>query len=155
MKRATLGTLLRHLIELLDGAVEQSYRDAGLDYRPRYTPIVRALLARGQDSIRAISRHAGITHSAASQTIAHMSSKGLVRVTKGDDARETLVELTPAAHAIIPSIQRCWQATETAARDLEIDIGLPLAEVIRNTIRELDRKSFGERIRDNLKDNTS
>ncbi len=43
----TLGTLLRHLIELLDGAVEQTYRDAELDYRPRYTPVLRALIARG------------------------------------------------------------------------------------------------------------
>ena len=29
-----LGTQLRHLIELLDGAVQQAYADAGLDYRP-------------------------------------------------------------------------------------------------------------------------
>ena len=28
-----LRTQLRHLIELLDGAVQQAYADAGLDYR--------------------------------------------------------------------------------------------------------------------------
>ena len=32
-----LGTQLRHLIELLDGAVQQAYVDAGLNYRPRYS----------------------------------------------------------------------------------------------------------------------
>ena len=34
-----LGTQLRYLIEVLDGDVAQTYADAGLDYRPRYTPL--------------------------------------------------------------------------------------------------------------------
>ena len=36
--KSTQGTQLRHLIELLDGAVGAAYEAAGLDYRPRYTP---------------------------------------------------------------------------------------------------------------------
>ena len=43
----TLGTLLRNLSETLDRAVEEAYRDAGLSYRPRYTPVFRALLSAG------------------------------------------------------------------------------------------------------------
>ena len=38
-----LGTQLRHLIELLDGDVAQTYANAGLDYRPRFTPVMRVL----------------------------------------------------------------------------------------------------------------
>jgi DNA-binding MarR family transcriptional regulator len=155
MERATLGTLLRHLIELLDGAVEQSYRDAGLDYRPRYTPIVRVLLEHGPSSIRAIAEHAGITHSAASQTVAHMAKNGLVDLTKGNDARERLVDLSPRARSIIPAVQRCWQATEAAARDLEAEVDVALAEVIRCAVQALDRRSFGERIHDNLEEKSS
>ena len=68
-----LGTLLRHLLELLDGDVQRAYDELGLDYRPRYTPVVAALLDLGPSSIQDIARAAGITHSAASQTVAQMA----------------------------------------------------------------------------------
>src|SRR5690348_5551166 len=103
---ATLGTLLRHLIELLDGAVEQAYAGLALDYRPRYTPVVRALLELGPASLRAISLRAGITHSAVSQTVAQMKKHGLVRYRPGRDARERIVALTPAAEAIVPALKQ-------------------------------------------------
>ncbi|WP_343518248.1 MarR family transcriptional regulator [Sphingomonas sp.] len=155
MGTATLGTLLRHLIELLDGAVEQGYVDAGLAYRPRYTPIVRVLMRHGPSSIREIAQRAEITHSAASQTVAHMARNGLLDVAKGADARERLVALSPAGRAILPAVERRWQATEAAARDLEAELDAPLATIIRDAIRALDRKPFGERIRDNLEENPS
>lgn len=155
MTTATLGTLLRHLIELLDGAVEQGYREAGLNYRPRYTPVVRALLAHGPSSIRNISRHAKITHSAASQTVAHMAENGLITLEPGHDARERLVALSPAARDMMPLVQRCWRATEAAARELEGELQIPLAEVLRDVIRALDDRPFGDRIRDQYEESKS
>src|ERR671910_409399 len=92
-----LGTLLRHLVELLDGAVEQAYLRAELAYRPRYTPVMRALLALGPASIRRISLQARTTHSATSQTIAQMAKDGLVQSRPGEDARERIIALTPRA----------------------------------------------------------
>lgn len=143
----TLGTLLRHLIELLDGAVEESYREAGLDYRPRYTPVVKALSAQGPLSIRAIARNAGLTHSAASQTVAHMEAAGLLDVRAGDDARERVVALSPAAVAILPAVQARWRATEAAVRDLEEEIGAPLADLAARAISALERRSLTDRMR--------
>ena len=67
-----LGTQLRHLIELLDGAVEASYVEAGLNYRPRYTPVMRALAANEALTIGEIAAQAGITQPAATQTVAVM-----------------------------------------------------------------------------------
>ncbi|MGH9163637.1 MAG: MarR family winged helix-turn-helix transcriptional regulator [Vicinamibacteraceae bacterium] len=143
---ATLGTLLRHVIELLDGAVEEAYARAGLAYRPRYTPVVRALLALGPASIRAISRHAGITHSAASQTVAQMARRGLVRLRPGGDGRERIVALTSKARAMAPALRRQWAATNRAASRLETELRAPLSEVLRETIRALERRPFAARI---------
>jgi DNA-binding MarR family transcriptional regulator len=143
---STLGTLLRHLIEKLDGAVEQSYAHAGLDYRPRYTPVVRALIDSGPASIRAISRSAGITHSAVSQTVAQMMERGLVRFESGGDARERIVALTPAAKSMIPALQQRWQATNAAADMLETELSMPLSDLLREAIDALDRISFAQRI---------
>jgi DNA-binding MarR family transcriptional regulator len=71
----THGVLLRRLIEHLDGAVEQAYVDAGLDYRPRFTPILRALLNDGPASLRTLSARTGVTHSAVSQTVSQMAAR--------------------------------------------------------------------------------
>lgn len=143
---ATLGTLLRHLIEKLDGAVEESYTQSGLDYRPRYTPVVRALIESGPASIRAISRSAGITHSAVSQTVAQMMERGLVQFEAGGDARERIVALTPAAQAMIPKLQQHWHATNAAADALDTELSMPLSKLLHEAIEALDRRSFAQRI---------
>jgi DNA-binding MarR family transcriptional regulator len=143
---ATLGTLLRHLIEVLDGAVEESYIRSGLDYRPRYTPIVRALIELGPASMRAISVYAGITHSAVSQTVSQMVKKELVFLKPGEDMREKIVSLTPRAESMIPALKHHWAATEMAARALEKELPMPLSSLVRETLTALDRKSFPERI---------
>ena len=144
---ATLGTLLRHLIEVLDGAVEESYKQSGLDYRPRYTPIIRALIKLGSTSMQSISVSAGITHSAVSQTVAQMLKKGLVSINPGDDLRERIVALTPLAGSIIPELKRHWEATESATGALEKELPMPLSALIRETLTALDHLPFPERIR--------
>ena len=144
----TLGTLLRHLIELLDGGVEEAYRDAGLDYRPRYTPVVRVLLDEGSASIRTIADRAGMTHSAVSQTVSHMTRAGLLSMSAGSDARERVASLSPAAMAMVPVLRQRWAATEAAVRALEQEIGTPLAEAARSAIQALDRRSLADRIRE-------
>ncbi len=142
----TLGTLLRHLLELLDGAVQQAYSRAHLPYRPRYTPVVRALIALGPTSIRAISLRAGTTHSAASQTVAQMAKDGLVELRSGEDARERIVALTPRARRMLPALRRHWATTNTAARRLERELSAPLSVVLAEAIEALARESFGERM---------
>jgi DNA-binding MarR family transcriptional regulator len=115
-----LGTLLRHLIELLDGDVEHAYRQLGLNYRPRFTPVVRALAESEPRSIRDIARHSGLTHSAVSQTVAEMKRAGLVSLVRDKkDARARLVGLAPRCRAMLPTLQRQWSATNSAADALD------------------------------------
>ena len=84
----SLGTELRRLIDLLDSDVEKCYMSLGLRYRPRFTPVVKALEALGPSSIKVISRHSNLSHSAASQTVAHMTKEGLLTMREGADGRE-------------------------------------------------------------------
>ena len=146
--RPTLGTLLRRLTEQLDGAVEGSYAAAGLDYRPRYTPIIRSLIEHGPATIRALSDRTGVSHSAASQTVSQMLERDLVALTSGTDARERIVALTDTARAMIPRLERLWAATETAARSLDDELGLSLPDILARTLALLDRKPFADRLAD-------
>ena len=142
----TLGTLLRHLIELLDGAVEEAYRDAQLDYRPRYTPVLRALIAIGPASIKDFAAHAGLTHSAASQTVAQMLRVGLVEVERGTDMRQQVVSLTTRAKTMIPTLEQLWEVVNEAARDLDAELVHPLSQVVEEAIVALERRPFSDRI---------
>ncbi len=145
--KQTLGTQLRHLIELLDGAVEAAYAQAGLDYRPRYTPVLRALLNREPLTLGEIAAVAGLTQPAATQTVALMVKEGLLRARSGrEDARQKLVSLTPMARELLPQLERCWQATAAAASSLESELPHSLTQMLAQAIEALDRKSFGQRI---------
>ncbi len=144
---ATLGTLLRHLIDLLDGEVEAAYVAAGLAWRPRYTPVVRALAALGPASIRVLSHQIGISHSAVSQTVSQMAKDGLVELRPGADARERIVAPTPRAEAMLPALQAQWAAVNAAADQLDAELSAPLTQIAAEAIAALTHQSFGERIR--------
>lgn len=142
----THGVLLRRLIDHLDGAVEQAYADGGLDYRPRFTPIFRALLNNGPATLRVLSRLTGVSHSAVSQTIAQMAARGWVSLEAGTDARERIVTLTPFARGHLPRLQQYWAATEAASRSLDEDLGQPLADILIRALEALERRPFADRL---------
>ncbi|HYC02753.1 MAG TPA: MarR family winged helix-turn-helix transcriptional regulator [Azospirillaceae bacterium] len=150
ISKPTLGSLLRTLVERLDADVEAAYRASGLDYRPRFTPVVRVLSEAGPSTIKAIAAHAGITHSAASQTVAEMARQGLVATEPGADARERIVRLTDAALALLPTLRRHWAATNAAADGLGAELGVPLAEIVADAIARLESRPFLERIQAEL-----
>jgi DNA-binding MarR family transcriptional regulator len=143
-----LGTRLRHLLEQLDGDVAAVYEDLGLQgFRPRYTPIVRILAARGPRSINALAQATGVTHSAASQTVAQMTKSGLVTLEPGPtDARRRIVRLTGKAEALLPALDAEWAATTAAAAALDAELPYPLSRLIEEALTALARRPMRERI---------
>ncbi len=151
-----LGTQLRHLIELLDGAVEQAYVDAGLDYRPRYTPVMRVLAQQESTTVGQLAELAGITQPAATQTVALMKKEGLLLVVASDeDGRQRVVRLSPKGKALLPHLQACWQATRQAADSLDAEMEFPLSACLAKAIAVLGQRSFGDRIREASKKETT
>ncbi|WP_229202271.1 MarR family winged helix-turn-helix transcriptional regulator [Pseudoduganella aquatica] len=136
------------MIDLLDGAVGAAYEEAGLDYRPRYTPVMRALTQGEARTIGQIAESAGITQPAATQTIALMLKAGLIVSEPGAlDGRQKMISLSAQGRALLPQLQQCWQATAAAARSLDEDLPYPLSDALANAIAALRQQSFGERIR--------
>ncbi|ADD46064.1 MarR family winged helix-turn-helix transcriptional regulator [Stackebrandtia nassauensis] len=142
-----LGTLLRHVLEQIDADVATVYRERGLaDYRPRFSPLVRALVAHGPMSIRALAQRVGVTHSAASQTVAAMRRAEFVRLSSGTDARQRIVELTPRATDLLPLIESEWNATTAAIRELDAELPMPLSELLARVDAALRRRPLRQRI---------
>ncbi|MGA8114910.1 MAG: MarR family transcriptional regulator [Actinocatenispora sp.] len=144
-----IGTRLRHVLELLDGDVATVYAELGLsDYRPRFSPIVRVLVRDGPMAVRDIARAVGVTHSAASQTVAQMARVDLVELRPGTDARQRIVHLADRAQALMPTIQAEWTATVAAMRELDDELPMPLGDLLADILTALRTRSFRQRISD-------
>lgn len=141
----SFGAALRRLLDQLDGALEAAYAADGLDFRPRYTPVARALAEHGPLTIRALQRLLGVSHSATSQTVAQMTARGLLVATTGRDARERVIAATPALDALMPRLQYHWDAATAATGGLDAEAGGLLAAVTRANAA-LDRRSFAARL---------
>jgi DNA-binding MarR family transcriptional regulator len=142
-----LGTRLRHLLELLDGDVAAVYQDLGLDgFRPRFTPIVRTLASSGPSSIRDLAQAAGVTHSAASQTVAQMAREDLVVLAPAEDARQRIVRLTSKAESLLPTLDAEWAATTAAAAEFEAELSFPLSRLVNEALGALHRRPMRQRI---------
>ncbi|WP_262284230.1 MarR family winged helix-turn-helix transcriptional regulator [Micromonospora sp. MA102] len=147
--REALGTLLRHVLDLLDGDVAAVYAGLDLaDYRPRFSPLVRVLVADGPLAIRDLAARVGVTHSAASQTVAQMARAGLVVLAPGADARQRIVTLADRARALLPAIEAEWAATTTAMRGLDAELPVPLANELYAVLAALRRRPLRDRIAD-------
>lgn len=147
-----LGTQLRHLIELLDGAVAEEYSRESLNYRPRYTPVMRALMARSPLSVTEIAKTAGITQPAATQTIALMIREGLlVSEASLEDSRQKVIKMTRYGCDLLPRLQACWEAVTAAANSLDADLPFPLSQLLDLAIEALADEPFGTRIQAAIK----
>ncbi len=141
-----LGTLLRHLLELLDGDVEEIYRRQGLSCRSRFTPVIRLLEREGPSSIRTIAVSSGLTHSAISQTVSEMLKQGLVISEPGEDARERIISFSPAGKALLPQLHALWRAIGDGTREISEEIGVPLREVVSRAIQAATERPLRERV---------
>ena len=142
-----LGTQLRHVLDLMEADIAGVLTDLGLpDYRPRFSPIVRALVALGPLSIRDLASAVFVTHSAASQTVAEMNRRGYVTLVPGRDARQRVVHLTERTRQALPAIQAEWDATSAAAAQLDAELPYPLSELVPAIAAALERKPFRQRM---------
>ncbi len=142
-----LGTQLRHLLELLDGAVQESYLEVGLSYRPRYTPVMRVLAERDAAAIGEIARDAGITQPAVTQTVSLMVRDGLVRSRPAPhDARARVVRLTPKGREFLVTLRSVWKIADAAAHSLDEELTVPLSRTLADAIERLEVESFSDRL---------
>ncbi|MEU0370741.1 MarR family transcriptional regulator [Streptomyces sp. NPDC006283] len=144
-----LGTRLRLLLSALEADVTAVYDGLGLEgMRPRYVPVLRILAAEGASSIQDLAAATGVTHSAASQTVAQLVKEGFATVGPGRDGRRRIASLTAKAEALLPALDAEWQATAAAATAFEAELTYPLSELVGEALAVLQRRSMLERIYD-------
>jgi DNA-binding MarR family transcriptional regulator len=136
----------------MDGDIARIYEEHDVTgITPRQVkPLVR-LSRLGPMTIRELSSTLGVTHSAASQTVSALRAAGLVRSSRGADARTRRIALTPKARALIPLLEAEWRATEATIAELESEIPYPLSRAVNEIEAAMARRSFHDRISEHLK----
>lgn len=144
-----LGELLRHLSDLLDQGSEQRYAEMGLNYRARYTPVLRALKdgAGGGLTVSDIRDRSRLTQGAVSQTLALMEEDGLIARHALPDRRKSQVRLTAKGEGVLAVVAGHWETIFAAIDELEAEVGHPVRQVLSDTIAALERQGFAERLR--------
>ncbi|MGQ9369517.1 MarR family winged helix-turn-helix transcriptional regulator [Azospirillum sp. ST 5-10] len=141
-----LGELLRYVGELVDQGAEAQYRALSLNYRARYTPVLRAISA-GAQTVTDITARTHLTQGAISQTVGLMVADGIVARHGLDDGRKSGVHLTPRGEELLKTLEPHWRLTFAAIDALENEIGYPLLRVLEETARALERQDFAARLR--------
>jgi len=143
-----LGELLRHLGDLVDRGSEARYEEIGLDYRPRYTPILRAIEA-GATTVNDITQASHLSQGAVSQTLGLMAETGLITRHALPDGRKSEVRLTDAGKTLMERASRQWSVIFSTLDELEAEIGHPLRAVLNDAVTALKQRSFAQRLREN------
>lgn len=141
-----LGELLRHLTDLLDQGSEARWRELGVVYRARYTPVLRAL-QDGATTVTEIRDRCRITQGAVSQTLALMEGDGLVSRHALPDRRKSEIRLTTQGEALSPVVERHWSTIFATIDELEEEVGHPVRRALVETISALERRGFADRLR--------
>jgi len=141
-----LGELLRYVGELVDQGAEAHYRGLDLNYRPRYTPVLRAISA-GAETVTDITARTRLTQGAVSQTVGLMVADGIIARHGLEDGRKNGVHLTAQGKRLLKTLEPHWRLTFQAIEALEKEIGHPLLRVLEDTARALERQDFAGRLR--------
>ncbi|MCP3063667.1 MarR family transcriptional regulator [Myxococcus sp. K38C18041901] len=141
-----LGELLRYVTELLDGGSEERYADLGINYRARYTPVLRAIAA-GAVTVTEITELTRLTQGAVSQTTGLLIEEGLLTRAPMSDGRKSELRLTTRGKALLARVSEQWGAIFSALDELEQEIGHPLRQVLSDTAEALERRGFADRLR--------
>jgi DNA-binding MarR family transcriptional regulator/SAM-dependent methyltransferase len=142
-----LGELLRYVGELVDRGAGEMYESLGISYRPRYTPVLRAMSA-GATTVTDITALTHVTQGAVSQAVGQMVADGLVVREQLPDGRKSGIRLTTEGRELLESLKPHWEATFTAVVGLEREIGFPIRRTLADTANALEGKGFAARIRD-------
>jgi DNA-binding MarR family transcriptional regulator len=144
---AAFGTRLRRLSERLDREVDAIYRAEGVEFQPRWFPVVAALSEIGEASVGELAARLGITHVAISQVRAELVAGGLIRA-KADptDKRRQLLALSAKGRRYAENLTPLWTSIAAATETLLTEAAPLLLAALGDIEVALDRKTMLERV---------
>jgi DNA-binding MarR family transcriptional regulator/predicted GNAT family N-acyltransferase len=148
--KMAIGSRLRMLTERITSDASEIYSLYGLDFKPKWFPVLFALAEGEAKTITNIAREIGHTHPSVSNIVKEMSSKKLIRVIADkSDKRRTKITLSNYGKTVYAKfVTEC--ATDVAAAVEEVSRQSPhdLWKAIADWEELLTAKSMLQRVKE-------
>lgn len=147
------GSRLKRLGDSFINDVNRIYKNHKRQFDASWFPVFYILSQKKEVSIKEISEELNVSHSAVSQLVSSLQSKGLIKsVVSKKDARHKAITFTSKGEKLLEKIKPVWNALQTAMEalaneSLQSKKVLSALTKIENNLAE---KSLFERIEDNL-----
>ena len=148
------GSRLRRLSEQFLNDVNRIYRHHKIEFDASWFPVFYLLAQKEEVSIKNISDALSTSHSAASQMVASLQQKGLIKsAVSKKDARHKVITLTAKGEKLLQKIKPVWNALQKAMEELAMEDAKSkkILEALSATEQSLEKKSLYERIEQHLK----
>lgn len=122
------------------------YKEHGIDFEPKWFPVVYVLSRKGPLSVVDLAGEVGIAHPSLIQLVKELEAKKLVKSSSDkSDKRKRLISLTPKAQALIAEMQPVWDKIRAAVAEL-VETENNLMKSMAETEEQLKRESFFDRV---------
>jgi DNA-binding MarR family transcriptional regulator/N-acetylglutamate synthase-like GNAT family acetyltransferase len=148
------ATRLRLISETLASDIGKVYKEAGMDFEPKFFAIIYFLKQRGPSNISVIASEIGISQPAVSQLIDSLQRNNLINI-EGDkkDTRKKIITLSEKTNVMLPGLERIWVNLVQVHEDIFSQMGVNIIDILGRLERVLEEKSLYRRIKEKLTDN--
>jgi DNA-binding MarR family transcriptional regulator len=123
----------------------QIYKANGIDFEPKWFPVIYTLHHKQQLSVVELAAEIGYTHPPTISLLKELEKVKLIRSSKDkNDERKRLVQLTAKGKKLVEEMQPVWKIIIAAISELT-DTTNNLMKAIAEVEAQLKEKSFFER----------
>ncbi len=141
-----LSNRLKRLSDRLMQDGIRVYKDAGVEFEPRWFPLYYYLIVQGPSAVMDIAKGLGISHPAVSQVAKEMIAAGLLASYKdANDKRKRLLAMTKKGREMFPEMQTIWNDVRGALEEIVQERQTHFLEILTTVEREMEKKNFHER----------
>lgn len=140
-----LSTRLQRLSEQLrrDGAL--IYKNFGIEFEPKWFPVIFALNQKEVLSVVEIANEIGYTHPSTISLLKELEKKGLIKSKKDkSDERKRLILLTPKGVELVGQIQPIWELVASVLEEIS-DNENHLLKAIEEAEAKIANQTFFQR----------
>jgi DNA-binding MarR family transcriptional regulator len=122
------------------------YKEYGIDFEPKWFPVVYVLHEKGPTSVVDLAAEVGIAHPSVIQLVKELEAKKLVKsAADKTDGRKRLLSLTPAAVKLVKKMKPVWKKIHAAVEEM-VKTENNLMKAMMETEAQLKQESFFQRV---------
>lgn len=145
-----LSTRLQRLSEQLrkDGAL--IYKEFGIDFEPKWFPVIFTLHHKKTLSVVEIANEIGYSHPSTISLLKELEKQKIIRSKKDkSDERKRLIELSPKGSDLIEKMQPVWELMSKVLGEIA-DNSHHLLKAIEEAEEKIAAQSFLQRVNKNI-----